>query len=138
MTLPYAQEVEAGMAWLDEHRPDWLEVFVEDRGAGLHMEDCHRCVLGHVLGSYWHEDSPVRAAGAAMPSTMPWDIGDAARAANTLLAVQAAAPLGFCLPWDEDGDGCEDEDPLADQWRVLGDVWRAAIEKRLAGAGRLA
>jgi hypothetical protein len=47
--LSIAERVANGVTWLDEHMPDWpskLSVTVLD------IEDCQRCVLGQLFGSF--------------------------------------------------------------------------------------
>jgi hypothetical protein len=130
----YEQPVAAGVAWLDEHVPDWIRVFAWDQAAGLHMADCDDCVLGYVLGSYWDSRSPVYDFGARPPSEVRADVRDAGSQmilANGRLATAAAAPLGFCTPLEVD-----DEDLR--EWELLTEAWLDVIGKRLAEAGLLA
>ncbi len=44
------QRVEAGAAWLDQHRPDWWREVDTDT---LDIDDCHRCPLGQLWGCYF-------------------------------------------------------------------------------------
>lgn len=135
---PYAAEIDAGAAWLDANVPNWLQVFVADRGAGLHMDDCNRCVLGHVLGSYWDERSPIYRFGARTPGALLCDtaccdeqdqVEEYIR--NTALVQRAAVPLGFSIP-----DGVDpDEEHWA--WGRLAAGWQELIEKRLAETGQM-
>src|SRR4051812_5812716 len=97
----FTEQITAGMAWLDAFDPDWVKVFAYDQAAGLHMEECNRCVLGYVLGSYWDSRSPVFDLGAERPFAMQWRSSPLDRAAavqrNDQLVEQAAAPLGFTI-----------------------------------------
>lgn len=129
MNNRYQTQIEAGAAWLDDNVPDWVQVFAADRAANLHMADCGRCVLGYVLGSYWHDRSPVYRLGAVNPWEMDQD-DDFRLDENWLLIRKAAEPLGFDLP--ETGDRSRSE-----HWTELRRGWQELIEKRLADQGLL-
>ena len=47
-----AERVDAGVEFLDAHRPGWRDEIIEP----LDMDDCLRCVLGQVCGKYWSAD----------------------------------------------------------------------------------
>lgn len=104
----YTEQINAGMAWLDANQPGWVQVFADDQAAGLHMDDCDKCVLGHVLGNYWDPRSPACV-----------DPTDFRRLTS--------AEMGFSLPLPSG-------EP---EWDRLGDAWREAIGKRLAQQGPL-
>lgn len=131
---PYQPQIEAGAVWLDENIPDWVQAFAEDQAAGLHMEACHRCVIGYVLGSYWDARSPVYRFGGVRPQ----DLTDASideMVRNWELLGEAVVSLGFTLP-----TGIADEDPDVErgEWELLGRGWQELITKRLADQGLMA
>lgn len=43
------ERVAAGVIWLDEHQPRWIDSIDV---AGLDMGECHDCVLGQVYGNF--------------------------------------------------------------------------------------
>lgn len=127
---PYAAQIQAGAAWLDEHYPGWLSVFAADRAAGLHMDNCDRCVLGHVLGSYWHSSSPVYRFGAVAPlpllqqiRNLPQEEQDRIYQENVNRVDRASVPLGFSVPASRDWDERD--------WDLLGRGWQELIAHRL-------
>jgi hypothetical protein len=138
--IDFTEQVTAGMAWLDAFDPDWVKVFAVDLAEGLHMDDCNRCVLGYVLGSYWDSRSPVFALGAVRPFAMPWIASPLERAGalqhNDRLVERAAAPLGFTIGYSVAVS--RDEEEVEQLWAALGEAWKLAINKRLADAGLLA
>jgi hypothetical protein len=141
----YAAEVAAGAAWLDANYPAWLGVFIHDRAAGLHMDDCDRCVLGYVLGSYWDARSPVFALGGRTPGQVenelinePPHIRYAAFRENMRKVDAVAVPLGFSISETQDDRSPLDEDwePESRRWEDLGAAWQALIQQRLADQAR--
>lgn len=45
-----AERIRAGMAWLDEHKPGWVDMV--DTGSALDMGDEKRCLLGQLFGHF--------------------------------------------------------------------------------------
>jgi hypothetical protein len=126
----YDEAVLAGAAWLDEHHPDWVRFFADDLAEDLHMEDCNRCVLGHVLGSFWAKDSPAFAQGGIIPFNL-LDAPAVERSRNWKRINDAAAPLGFCLDETVLAELAVEEWALDDEWEELGRAWQRLIRERL-------
>lgn len=102
--IDYAARVQAGAAWLDKEKPDWVRTFAGGVMDNLHMRDCRRCVLGHVFGHY--RTSPLF-------KSIP--IGDVERYA------ERAEPLGFSL-----AHGTANASAA---WTGLGVAWTECIGK---------
>jgi hypothetical protein len=54
--LSIAERVAAGAAWLDEHRPGWVERVNLDT---LDLGDSCECVLGQEYGDFWKAPTEV-------------------------------------------------------------------------------
>lgn len=98
--------VEAGMAWLDENKPDWFDKFVEQgferTSAGVvptlfDITSGHFCVIGITYGSY---DYLVERFPQDWRTSHGFTMGDA-------------------------------EDDLGIDWRLLQRVWSFKVEERL-------
>jgi hypothetical protein len=99
----HEEKVLAGVAWLDEHKPDWREDF---DGETLDMADPNRCVFAQVFRSEFENNrdlyavtSPFSYALEEFPEIDPED-------------------LGFDLvgPWS------------VPRWRALGAEWIAYLD----------
>lgn len=67
------ERVQAGVAYLDEHHPDWA--YRLDLKA-LNLANCKACVLGQIFGHY--EDAPLesRACAPALGFEVGWYVMD--------------------------------------------------------------
>jgi hypothetical protein len=117
------ESVLAGMVWLDEHAPGWVEKIDLDT---LELAHPKMCVLGQVYGDY----------GAGMDVVFPqpdprsWD-AEAAEA--------TAAIYGFTTPLCNDDDDDVGEDTWMEardaEWAELTETWREALAQRKGQAG---
>lgn len=105
--LTIEQRVAAGAAYLDEHKPGWID---EIELAALDLANTCLCVLGQVYGNYWTSE-PVLAYAAGV---------DAEPGQNVIAA------LGFNARWRENP---RDELP---ELRELNVAWLRLIESRRA------
>lgn len=107
LTIP--QRVDAGAAYLDEHRPGWWQRTDVD---GLDLTNPCHCVLGQEYGSFW-----------AVPPLKKYEV-DGPFGDDELAEVLAfAVPLGFDSG-DDEGWG---------QVAELTAEWRRLIESRRSG-----
>lgn len=107
--LSAAERVAAGAAWLDEHRPGWVDKI---RITRLDLSSCTQCVLGQVYGHYFDAVSPDEATTTARP-----------------LRDADAAALGFEHRVDARNSAAVRED-----YAWLARAWRTLIrERRAAG-----
>lgn len=85
------ERVRRGAELLDRERPGWAdEVPADER---LEMEDCSKCVLGHLFGEF----------GRGLDALPVWDVED----------------LGFnIVNTRTDDDGDKEYAALADAWRA--------------------
>jgi hypothetical protein len=89
-TLTFAERVNAGALWLDQHHPGWVDRINLDI---LDLYDCQKCVLGQMFGLY--------SAAPLAPADYPTEWLD-----------DVAIPLGFDI--DD-----ESYTQLTDAWRDL-------------------
>lgn len=124
--------VAAGAAWLDEHKPDWVQAFADDEAAGLEMRSCSRCVLGHVDG--WYYRSSLFTDLQESDGYVPLDRGEIVRE-----VIARATPLGFtAVPPPGETYNAKlapgEVERGWDDWAALTDAWRALIQRRLRAA----
>jgi hypothetical protein len=102
------ERVAAGVAWLDEHVPDWLGRIDLNR---LELAACTQCVLGQLFGDY--NDAP----------------SDASNRGELLGFDRALA----AADWDS-LSGHELSGAVSSEYRSLNAEWRRVIESRRASA----
>lgn len=82
-TTPTAAErVEAGAAWLDEHKPDWVDLIDLD---DLAMSSCSACVIGQALGTWLDRPDALRDRHTA--AALGFDLPDEQRGSREVQAV---------------------------------------------------
>lgn len=113
--LTIEQRVQAGVEWLDENRPSWVE---EIDLVELDMDSCNMCVLGQLFGNFW--DAPI--------SDTPPPIEQEELAAYHEMAGARGFSYGrrITIPAEEAALD-EDLDALTAEWRRVIESRRAAV-----------
>ncbi len=121
--------VEKGGAWLDEHRPDWLDIIQPQM---LDLENKHWCVLGQLAQhvgidfEYLHLVTPVCDPTEVEPDPCVLDF----MSMDHRLSEVDALHMGFNTT--DEGDRRFDQPPWgAEQYGYLDDAWQAYITGRL-------
>ncbi|MEU6387694.1 hypothetical protein ABZ847_29525 [Streptomyces bauhiniae] len=109
--------VERGVAWLDEHLPDWWRADRPSQGFdqggpidldALVMRDPCGCVLGQLLGNYYRAELSIDTASAC--------------------GFDTAARVDDC-------DGPDEiRDAMRDEFEALAELWSQVISRRRAGS----
>jgi hypothetical protein len=111
MSASVEERVAAGVAWLDEHAPDWVGRIDLER---LDLTSPCRCILGQTVGDFW---DVIKGGGELFG-------GDEDQ------ALTAVRRLGFdAIERDED-----DVAPNGGEFRALDAEWRRVILARRAEA----
>lgn len=122
----FTPQIQAGLQWLDENEPGWLDILAEGVEEGIDMEDCDSCIWGYLYGNYWYAPM-LRDLGN--PSTWPL-VDEEGWRRKVAEASRRTAPLGFSV--SECGAEEHEDCCCPDLWFDLTDQWIDAIRDRLS------
>lgn len=139
--LTETQRVEAGIAWLDDVRPQWwqeLDLDSLDLGSGSH------CVLGQIVGGEcskeWAgvEEYDLRAMGdAGFDAVVDHEYWPMLDAVDDLAAIKLTIPQainrGFHISWINADDSEKRHQEVAAEYARLTGLWAAAAVERRNG-----